>query len=206
MIIKVQNQGLVAPLGLLHTLIAASADPKISSLRTQADHVMHEINKVTFLDLNFEVRTFQKISHCSRKNINQNLLATTGNSRSSSKRSPRSVQSRSSRCWRRHTRRRRRCQCRALCRSCTSRVSSRRVRETGLLLPFIQVLSSWKFQKQMMKVSSLSEVFTQYFLTKYNNTYFPLEFETLSKIPILHPEHFRPILFRVVIFWLTFEL
>ena len=49
-IIKVQNQGLVAPLGLLHTLIAASADPKIASLRTQADHVMHEINKV-FLDL-----------------------------------------------------------------------------------------------------------------------------------------------------------
>ena len=45
-IIKVQNQGLVAPLGLLHTLIAASADPKIPSLRTQADHVMHEINKV----------------------------------------------------------------------------------------------------------------------------------------------------------------
>jgi len=44
-IIKVQNQGLVAPLGLLHTLIAASADPKIASLRTQADHVMHEINK-----------------------------------------------------------------------------------------------------------------------------------------------------------------
>ena len=48
-IIKVQNQGLVAPLGLLHTLIAASADPKIPSLRTQADHVMHEINKVCML-------------------------------------------------------------------------------------------------------------------------------------------------------------
>ena len=42
---KVQNQGLVAPLGLLHTLIAASADPKVPALRTQADHVMHEVNK-----------------------------------------------------------------------------------------------------------------------------------------------------------------
>lgn len=30
-IIKVQSQGLVAPLGLLHTLIAASADPTVSS-------------------------------------------------------------------------------------------------------------------------------------------------------------------------------
>ena len=45
MIVKVQNQGLVAPLGLLHTLIAASADPKVPALRTQADHVMHEVNK-----------------------------------------------------------------------------------------------------------------------------------------------------------------
>ena len=44
-IVKVQNQGLVAPLGLLHTLIAASADPKVPALRTQADHVMHEVNK-----------------------------------------------------------------------------------------------------------------------------------------------------------------
>ena len=44
-IVKVQNQGLVAPLGLLHTLIAASADPALPSLRTTADHVMHEINK-----------------------------------------------------------------------------------------------------------------------------------------------------------------
>lgn len=44
-VIKVQNQGLVAPMGLLPTLIAASADPKVSSLRTSADHVMHEINK-----------------------------------------------------------------------------------------------------------------------------------------------------------------
>jgi hypothetical protein len=32
-------------MGLLPTLIAASADPKVSSLRTSADHVMHEINK-----------------------------------------------------------------------------------------------------------------------------------------------------------------
>ena len=40
-----QNQGLVAPLGLLHTLIAASADPTVPNLRTSADHVMHEINK-----------------------------------------------------------------------------------------------------------------------------------------------------------------
>ena len=58
-IIKVQNQGLVAPLGLLHTLIAASADPKISSLRTQADHVMHEINKVIFsFYLTSEIHSF----------------------------------------------------------------------------------------------------------------------------------------------------
>ena len=35
----------MAPLGLLHTLIAASADPALPSLRTSADHVMHEINK-----------------------------------------------------------------------------------------------------------------------------------------------------------------
>ena len=71
-IIKVQNQGLVAPLGLLHTLIAASADPKIPSLRTQADHVMHEINKVlekhlqfsrfillTFLDPKSQINNFK---------------------------------------------------------------------------------------------------------------------------------------------------
>ena len=44
-IIKVQSQGLVAPLGLLPTLIAASADPTMPNLRTLADHVMHEINK-----------------------------------------------------------------------------------------------------------------------------------------------------------------